>query len=247
MTGHHLEPQVLEGVVSGDNLTVLSRVPDASVDLVYLDPPFFAQRRFESVSESGDRRGFDDRWASLPEYVDFMRVRVRELRRVLKLSGSMFLHCDPHASHYLRVMADEVFGEANFRNQIVWKRTGSHGSANKFGAIHDCILYYARSADHEWHGDPEHSDLWLDIQPLNARASERVAYPTQKPEALIARIIEAVTQPGDVVLDPFCGSGTTLVAAGRLGRRFLGIDGNADAISLATQRLVAADVWGVAS
>jgi DNA modification methylase len=282
-------------------------------------------------------------------YLSMMSVRLVEMRRVLKPNGSLYLHCDPTASHYLKLILDALFGPTNFRNEIIWKRTGSHSSASGFGPVHDVILMYARSEstvchpenvaysekylekfskvdektgknfqdvtltgsglrggdsgrkwrDHDptakgrhwaiaaavyenylqmtgedlhqyplldrlerldaedllyWSkrsrgGLPRYKffetdaegvhgqDLWSDIPPLNSQAIERTGYPTQKPVALLERILQASSREGDVVLDPFCGCGTAVVAAQRLKRRWVGIDITHVAVSVLRQRL----------
>lgn len=236
-------------------------------------------------------------------YLTMMAPRLVELRRVLKPTGSLYLHCDPTASHYLKVLLDAVFGPMSFRNEIIWKRTTASSSkarAKRFGCDHDTIFYYARSEVSPFAPQylpyPEHEiekrfkrhdsrgrykdaelatysaetlqrlkdedrlivtpsgkyrykiyldeikgvladDVWTDIPPINSQAAERLGYPTQKPEALLERIINASSNPGDVVLDPFCGCGTTVAAAEKLGRQWIGIDVTHLAITLMKQRL----------
>ena len=127
----------------GDNLAILRSLPDASVDLICTDPPFNTGR---------DWGAFDDRWeGGLKEYLKFMEARVVECRRVLKDTGSLYLHCDPTASHYLKVMLDGVFGIKQFRNEIVWQRTSSNNSGEHFGRVHDIILSYSKSDNRVWH------------------------------------------------------------------------------------------------
>ena len=114
-----------------DNLDRLTQMPSDSVDLVYLDPPFFSNRTYEVIwGDEAEVRSFEDRWdGGMQHYVGWMRDRAVELHRVLKPTGSLYLHCDPHASHYLKVMLDGIFGLERFRSEIIWKRTGAHGSA----------------------------------------------------------------------------------------------------------------------
>lgn len=259
-------------------------------------------------------------------YLTMMAPRLMELHRVLKTSGSLYLHCDTTASHYLKLLLDAVFGATNFRNEIIWKRTTAHSDARKgFSHVTDTILYYAKSERTVWH--PQYKphkesyleshykrvdgqgrryrldniirsasmglrpnltyeykgftppfgwrvvlprlreldelqrlawskngtpylvryldeqkgeivdNLWDDITPLNSQAAERLGYPTQKPEALLERIIQASSKEGDVVLDPFCGCGTAVATAHRLGRSWIGIDVTHLAIGLIRQRL----------
>jgi len=294
-----------------------------------------AARAFEEVVESGGRvsqamqsfrtfLGDTDMLA----YLAMMAPRLVELHRVLTPTGSLYLHCDPTASHYLKLLLDAIFGPAQFRNEIIWKRTSAHNSAKRFGPVHDVILYYARSGEPTWnnprieheqeyldkyyryddgdgrlhwrnsltaagvrHGSSgkvwrgidisatgQHwkftverldeldakgqiywppggkgfpqikryrdelkgmavSDIWTDIDRINQVAAERLGYPTQKPEALLERIISASSREGGVVLDPFCGCGTTIAAAQKLNRRWIGIDITHLAITLIRSRL----------
>lgn len=370
----------------GDNLEVLRRrVPDESVDLVYLDPPFnsgtdyvTAFRERGGGEPGGQTFAFGDTWrwgdesekalgealerheklgkflellvgslgkGGLSAYLVAMAVRLIELHRVLRPTGSLYLHCDPTASHYLKTILDQIFGPGNFRNEIVWKRTSAHSSAKRWGPVHDVILFYTKGEEYTWNtlhqaygegylereyrfqddrgryapadltgagereGDsgrpwrnipptkgrhwalpkreklppwvkaPENwegmtaqekldfldevglihwpkkgkmpylkryletrkgipvQDVILDIPPLSPTSKERLGYPTQKPLALIERIVHVSSNPGDTVLDPFCGAGTTLVAAQRLGRGWIGIDESPLAIALTQGRL----------
>jgi DNA modification methylase len=396
----------------GDNLDVLRlHVPDESVDLVYLDPPFNSNASYNVLfgHASGEKaaaqiKAFDDTWhwdraaaaafeqvvvaggsvadalsafqtllgsSTMLAYLSMMAPRLLELRRVLKPTGSIYLHCDPTASHYLKLLMDAVFGAENFRNEIIWRRTGAHGKSQRFAPIHDTILYYVRDPGATWNNprrpymrghveehfvkdekgwrtnyygnvltgsgtrggesgkpwrgfDPtakgrhwaipgrlleeieddlsdlsqhekldrlyelgyikiegdtawpvyEHylapddgyrvPDIWAfqpytsgtvfdtdagideDVRWLSTKDQERLHYPTQKPEALLDRIIKASSNPGDTVLDPFCGCGTTIASAERLGRRWIGIDITYLAISLIKSRLTATGVEGYA-
>ncbi len=275
-------------------------------------------------------------------YLVMMTARLVELRRVLKPTGSLYLHCDPTASHYLKIMLDMIFGGQNYRNEIIWKRTSAHNDPNRYGRITDTIFYYTKSNDTTWNtihipysaeyiekffryeddrgryasdnltgpkisaGDSgsvwrgftpssrgrswsipkkvvrslageqalswtvnerlnlldEHGyiywpdggvprvkrylkdmpgvplqNLWADVNPISAHAKERLGYPTQKPEALLERIIRASSNEGDVVLDPFCGCGTAIAAAHKLGRGWIGIDITHLSIALQKYRL----------
>ena len=209
-------------------------------------------------------------------YAVFMARRLAEMRRVLKPSGSIYLHCDPHANAYLRVLMDGVFGEKQFRNEIAWCYSGPSNTTRWFPRKHDTILFYAKSnaakfnrnavripyrritgtghnslarggrnkeeverleAEYAERGKmPE--DYWTDIGAGgHIPKGERTGYPTQKPLALLERIIEASSNPGDLVLDPFCGCGTAADAAASLGRKYLGIDISGIAVRLMQQRL----------
>ncbi len=182
-------------------------------------------------------------------YLCFMAMRLVEMRRVLINDGSIYLHCDPTSSHYVKQLMDAVFGIDNFRNEIIWSYGLGGSSPKRYSRKHDVILFYTRS-DRYTFNKPQTpaksqrlkgrmkgaTDVW-DIPSLNNMAKERTGYPTQKPLALYERIIEASTNAGDFVLDPFCGSGTTLLAAERLDRRWIGIDANPTAIETVRGRL----------
>ncbi|MBN1176701.1 MAG: restriction endonuclease, partial [Dehalococcoidales bacterium] len=258
-------------------------------------------------------------------YLVMMTARLIELHRILKSTGSLYLHCDPTASHYLKLVLDQIFGPVNFRNEIVWKRTTAHNDPSRFGRIHDVILFYSKSKNfiwnaqfiqrnikseeshyrhvdtqgrkymednitapshgsssgqYEWHGKTPPSgrmwsytkenmerleaeglliytrngmprlkkyldnlpgmpaqSIWSDIPPINSQANERLGYETQKPLALLERIIQASSNEGDIVLDPFCGCGTAVVAAQKLNRKWIGIDVTHLAIALMRNRL----------
>ncbi len=264
----------------GDCLEVARGLAAESVDLVYVDPPFFTQKTHALVTpDRSTTFQFSDEWASRVQYLAFLRARLQEFRRVLKATGSLFFHCDTNASHHIRCLLDELFGEAMFRSEIIWHyRRWSNSQRNPLSS-HQTIFFYSKTEDYQYHQifddyspatnvdqilqrrqRDEHgkavyardmlgnvvcdghkngvpiADVW-DIPFLNPKAKERVGYPTQKPILLLERIIALVTSPGDMVLDPFAGSGTTLVAADLLGRHSLGIDISLDAVELARQRL----------
>ncbi len=356
----------------GDNLEILRKhIPDTSIDLIYLDPPFNSSATYNVLfkepsgkSSQAQMSAFEDTWhwgleseralqeiaaspiapaatkefmsvlpnlvgkrTDMSAYITMMSVRLIELRRVLKDTGSIYLHCDPTASHYLKLLLDTIFGAPNFKNEIVWKRINAKGNVQrKFGAIHDMILLYAKSLGdetwnqlfrpldpkyvettyhfveegtnrrystdnltasmqrasagqiYEWKGKrPPSSRCWvyakekmeeleqqgriiysstgyprykryLDENPgekipdwwddiPNALGNEILGYPTQKPEALLERIIKASSNEGDIVLDPFCGCGTAVVAAQNLKRKWIGIDVSHLAIGLMKWRL----------
>ena len=258
-------------------------------------------------------------------YLVMMTIRLLELHRVLKPTGSLYLHCDPTASHYLKVLLDMVFGVENFRNEIIWKRTSGHSDANRCGNVHDTLLFYSKKENFTWNKtyqtyDPDYvgkyyrysepdgkkfmsadltgggdgpprnfgerglltpqkgrhwmydqsgidkaladnrifwtkngiprlkkyideasgiplQDVWADIQALRSWHQELMGYPTQKPLSLLERIIQASSNPGDVILDPFCGCGTAVEAAQKLDRQWIGIDITNLAISLIEKRL----------
>jgi site-specific DNA-methyltransferase (adenine-specific) len=352
----------------GDNLTVLrDSIPDESVDLIYLDPPFNSNASYNVLFKGSAGAGsaaqieaFDDTWhwndsaeAAFGEvvrggnaaaatmlrairsflgdndmmaYLAMMAVRLLELHRVLKPTGSLYLHCDPTASHYLKILLDAVFGARFFKNEIIWRRTNAHNvRSNAYPRVHDTILFCTRTDKYTWNKtfngySPEQlkrykedadgrmftgqdltmmggskdrkmewrgttppknrgwgasveqleewwkqgliltkkdgtprldgrkvfldekpgkavDSIWDDILRVGNTSDERLGYPTQKPEALLERIINASSNPGDVVLDPFCGCGTTVHAAQKLGRRWIGIDVTHLAIGLIEMRL----------
>jgi site-specific DNA-methyltransferase (adenine-specific) len=350
----------------GDNLQILrEHIPNESVDLIYLDPPFNSNRAYnvylstpKGQQSDAQITAFDDTWhwgdqaereysellrqsntdvaalitalrtvlqeTDLMAYLVMMTSRLLELHRVLKPTGSLYLHCDPTASHYLKIVLDGVFGGENFVNELIWRRQNAKGQAfTRFASNHDVILEYAKSNQRIWNPqykeyDPDYlenfykykepetgrryrlsdltnpnknrpnltyeflgvtrvwrwtqermqqayndglviqtkeggvpqlkryldeqegspvDDIWDDILPLQAQSAERLGYPTQKPLALLERIIQASSNPGDVVLDPFCGCGTAVHAAQKLGRQWVGIDITHLAIHLIERRM----------
>lgn len=138
-------------IYCGDNLEQLAKLPDACVDLIYIDPPFNSNRNYEVFwGETKEKRAFEDRHASTQAYIDYMRPRCQQLARVLKPTGSFYYHCDWHASHYVKCMLDQLFGAGNFLNEIIWQRTNSHNEARQYGRIHDTIFFYAGSSTYTW-------------------------------------------------------------------------------------------------
>ena len=135
-------------IYCGDNLIWLKKMPNRSVDLIYIDPPFFSNKNYEVIFNDGEEiRSFEDRWqGGINHYIEWMKDRVFEMHRVLKDTGSFYLHCDWHASHYLKAMCDTIFGYNNFQNEIIWRRTGAHNSIRSFGSIHDTL------SGRSWHG-----------------------------------------------------------------------------------------------
>ena len=300
----------------GDNLEILRKyIPDNSIDLIYLDPPFSSKKDYniifkEATGElsAAQIKAFSDTWHwdkaaegtfqdivlnappkvaklidaivgglgrnDVTAYLVMMAIRLVELHRVLKDTGSLYLHCDPTASHYLKMVLDQVFGAKNFRNEITWCYSRATSPRQKvWGRMHDTIFYYTKSdtwtfnvddvrlpykpssLDREGYAKKFHvnGDLksgkcelspkgkfpedWWDIPFIRPNARERLGYPTQKPEALLERIIKASSNEGDVVLDPFCGCGTALVAAQKLNRKWIGIDITHLAIAVMKSRL----------
>ena len=342
-----------------DNLEVMRGVNSASVDLIYLDPPFNSKRMFEApIGSRAAGAAFKDAWTlddvkeewvtqieddhpalahiitaagkahseGMQAYLTWMTVRLMEMQRVLKPTGSVYLHCDPTAAHYLKAAMDAVFGSDNFRSEITWKRTTTHSDSKNWANVNDIIFYYATSDNYLW--NPQHGEydrqyvhtkyryddddgrgpytlsdmtspnprpnmmyewqghaspprgwrysmetmtrldsegrirypdskrkrprlkrylnempgrildnLWTDIAPVNSQAKERTNYPTQKPLALLERIIKASSNAGDLVLDPFCGCATACIAAERLGRQWVGVDISEKAYELVIERM----------
>jgi DNA modification methylase len=243
-------------IYCGDNLEVLAKFPEKSVDLIYADPPFFSNKHYEIIWGNGaEMKVYEDRWkGGINVYIEWMQERLWQCYRVLKDTGSMYLHCDWHASHRLRVAMDDIFGQENFRNEIIWSYKTGGTSKRYFARKHDTLLFYAKSSKYifnvqyykswqrkkydysakypEYYDEKEKRwyhlaicrDVWDDTYAIGTENKERLDYPTQKPEALLKRIIEASSNKSDIVLDPFCGCGTTLVVAHQLGRKWIGID-----------------------
>ncbi len=323
-------------IYCGDCLEQLQNLPDGCIDLIYIDPPFNSNRNYEVFwGETKEKRAFEDRHASTQAYIDYMRPRCVELARVLKKTGSFYYHCDWHASHYVKVMLDQILGENNFQNEIIWKRAGAHSDTKqgmkRFGNVSDSIFFYTGGAK-QWTFNPEYlpydqeyvdtmyrhveegtgrryrldnltaskpggdtsyewttpdgrkvlpykgrywaysrqkmetfsvggrlvysksgmpnykryldempgvslQNIWTDLPPIGSSAAERLGYPTQKPLKLLERIINASSNPNDIVLDAFCGCGTALVAAQNLGRQWIGVDVSPTACRVMAKRL----------
>lgn len=270
----------INSIFCADSVRKLKEIPSESVNLVYFDPPFFSQKKHSLTSrDDGKLYEFDDIFSTKEEYLSLINNVLVESKRILKNDGSIFLHCDRYASHYLRVELDKVFTENNFQSEIIW--TYKRWSNSKKGLLnaHQNIYFYSKSKDFKFNqiytnyspstnidqilqerarnakGKSEYrkdsngnviqvknkkgvplSDVW-EIPYLNPKAKERCGYPTQKPVKLLQRIIELSTDENDIILDPFCGSGTTCVAAKSLNRKFIGIDKNPEAITLSKKRL----------
>ena len=311
-------------LILGDNLEILKSMESETIDLIYLDPPFFSNRNYEVIwGDTGEIRSFQDRWAGgISHYIDWLKERVSEMHRVLKSTGCIFLHCDWHANAYIRVhILDRIFGEENFRNEIIWKRAetvkGNFGQGKKSLDYNtDTIFFYSKSnkvkfkqpfceydektinRDYKFYdsdnrryrltpldgpggaskGNPYYEflgvsqywryskeemekrynlgliiqskpgsvpmqkkyldegkgvpvqSLWDNITALGPTNKERIGYPTQKPEALLQRIIEMASNEGGIVLDPFMGGGTTIAVAEKFNRQWIGIDQSVQAV-----------------
>lgn len=322
-------------IICGDCLEVLKKMESETVDLIYLDPPFSSNKNYTGIwDKTEEELSFDDsHWdMGVRGYIKWLQERIDQCFRVLKPTGSIYVHCDWHASHYIKVMMDDLVHKhgGNFRNEIVWQRTHAHGGGTKgFSRIHDTIFFYTKSnkftlnrqhvpysekyienffkykdedgrryrlviasgsgetkSDYEWKGKcppkGRHwaykketmkklekegrivysskgtpsikqyideklgtlvTDMWSDIEVIHSQARERLGYPTQKPEKLLERIIKASSKRGDIVLDPFCGCGTTLSVAAQLGRKFIGIDESRMAVKVMNNRLKEIRNW----
>ncbi len=244
----------LDQVILGDCLDVLADSPGAVVDLAYIDPPFNTGR-----THTASNGAYHDTWTNLDDYLGYLGPRLKAVRRVLKPTGSILLHCDWRTCHHLRTMLDELFGPDNFVNHLIWAYGLGGSSPRRFARKHDDILFYAKSEDYYFRppmvpatsnrmkGQLKKASDVIEIPSINNMAHERTGYPTQKPLALLKLLIEACCPPNGVVLDPMCGSGTTLVAARQTSRRYLGIDTNPEAVETCDQRLDCTSAHGYAS
>lgn len=269
----------IDEILHGDCLNLLHEIPSDFVDLVYMDPPFFTQTTQSLKAKDNTEYRFQDKWPSMSAYLDFLRVRLIEMRRVMTDRATLFVHCDRNASHYIKVLLDEVFGYDRFLSEIIWTYKRWSNSKKNLLPTHQTIFMYSKSAEYTFnilfqdysettnldqilqkrerneHGKAVYatdaqgdvilngakkgvplSDTW-DIPYLNPKARERTGYPTQKPLLLLERIIKIASHEGDVVLDPFCGSGTTCVAAKLLNRQYIGMDISQEAVALSQSRL----------
>ncbi len=264
----------------GDCLEKMRTMETESIDLIYLDPPFFTQKVHKLKTKDRTQEfSFSDIWKSHSEYAEFLHIRLQEMSRILSNNGSIFVHCDKNASHIIRFLLDDIFGEKNFRSEIIWYYKRWSNSQKNLIPSHQTIYFYTKTNQYTFNtiyqnysastnidqilqkrtrdefgkaiydrneegniisnggkkGVPL-PDVW-EIPYLNPKAHERTGYPTQKPILLLERIINLVTNEGDIILDPFCGSGTTLVAAKLLNRKYIGIDISEEAIKIAQNRV----------
>ena len=263
-------------VYLGDNLAVLKSIPTESIDLIYIDPPFNTGRSQQRSKEStrrndeGDRIGFkgkryetvrsqvlsyDDQFV---DYWAFLEPRLEEAKRVLKTTGTLYLHLDYRESHYAKVLLDALFGPACFLNEIIWAYDYGGKSKSRWPAKHDTILVFVKdpkkyyfdseTVDREPYMAPGlvteekvakgklPTDVWWHTI-VSPTGKEKTGYPTQKPIGILRRIIQASSKEGDVVMDFFAGSGTTGVVANMLNRKFLLVDQNPEALEVIKQRL----------
>ena len=271
---------LIDEILLGDCLQVLPTLGEKLVDLIYIDPPFFTQKKHTLKSRKDKQEfSFDDRWSSLDDYANYIEERLVKCKEVLKDTGVLFFHCDTSANFIVRTLLNKVFGSQNFVSEIVWTYKRWSNSTKALLPAHQTIFLFSKTKTYKFNhiftdyskttnldqilqkrvrdktgtvvymrddegdiviGDEKKgvplSDVW-EIPFLNPKAKERCGYPTQKPILLLERIIELCTNEGDLVLDPFCGSGTTLVASKLLNRNFLGIDKSKDAVELSGARV----------
>jgi len=267
-------------IYQGHCVEKLKEIEANKVDLIYFDPPFFTQRKHSLTNKDNSKTyEFDDKYDSIEEYLELVENVLKESKRILKNTGSVFLHCDKTASHNIRVVMDKVFGRENFQSEIIWSYKRWSNAKKGLLNAHQVIFFYSKTQDFKFNTlytdysattnldqilqDRERnengksvykkdengnvvlgkekkgvplSDVW-EIPYLNPKAKERTGYPTQKPVLLLNQILNIVTDEGDLVVDPFCGSGTTCVSAKSLKRQFIGIDISKDAVELANSRL----------
>ncbi|MBW2965652.1 restriction endonuclease [Candidatus Woesearchaeota archaeon] len=271
-------------IYKGDCHAVLKRefpIGDArqGIDLIYLDPPFSFKPRYKVWYDKETLAMFEDmRKGGVKHFAAWMRKRLEQCRRVLKETGSIYLHCDWQFGHYLKVEMDNIFGRNNFQNELVWYYRGGGVSGKRFGRKHDTIFFYAKSdkgihtfnvddirqpySEAVLESDPsrydksyrkgkvysgyrpnplgKHPDDVLLIQPIMpSDKKERTGWLTQKPESLLEVIVKASSNPGDVILDPMCGCGTTIAVAHKLGRKWIGIDVSSQACKVMKERMEA--------
>jgi DNA modification methylase len=264
--GHStLEPNRL---IWGDNLHVMRQLPGESIDLIYIDPPFFSGRQYNVIfGDQNELRSFSDIWeGGMPGYLIWLNARLYEMKRLLKKTGSIIVHCDHHASHYIKAELDKIFGHESFINEIVWcYKSGGASPKRYFSRKHDSLLFYARGKSYCFNPQQEKSynrefkpyrfagvqeyqdeigwytlvgmkDYW-EIDMVGRTSSERIGYPTQKPKKLLDRIVSGCSPDGGLVADFFCGGGTTPSVAQRLGRRWLACDQSRVAVAITADRL----------
>lgn len=267
-------------IFHGNCVEKLKEIEANKVDLLYFDPPFFTQRKHKLTNKDNSKTfEFDDKYNSIDEYLSLIENVLEQSKRVLKTTGSVFLHCDKTASHNIRLVLDKVFGRDNFQSEIIWSYKRWSNAKKGLLNSHQVIFFYSKTQDFKFNTlytdysattnldqilqDRERnengksvykrdengnailgkekkgvplSDVW-EIPYLNPKAKERTGYPTQKPVLLLNQLINIATDEGDLVLDPFCGSGTTCVSAKHLKRNYIGIDISIDAVELANTRL----------
>ncbi len=267
-------------IIHGNSVEKIKEMDSEVIDLIYFDPPFFTQRKHQlSNKDNSKTYRFDDKFDSIDDYISLIESVLVASKRVLKKTGSVFLHCDKTASHHIRIVLDKVFGKENFQSEIIWAYKRWSNSKKGLLNSHQVIFFYSKTSDFKFNTlytdyaattnldqilqDRERDEngksvykrdengiviigkekkgvplsvVW-EIGYLIPKAKERAGYPTQKPVLLLNQILNIASEEGDLVLDPFCGSGTTCVAAKFLKRNFIGIDISKDAVELANTRL----------
>jgi site-specific DNA-methyltransferase (adenine-specific) len=267
-------------IYHGNCVEKLKEIEANKVDLIYFDPPFFTQRKHSLTNKDNSKTyEFNDKYNSIEEYLTLLENVLEQSKRVLKNTGSVFLHCDKTASHNIRVVMDKVFGRENFQSEIIWSYKRWSNAKKGLLNAHQVIFFYSKTQNFKFNTlytdysattnldqilqDRERdengksvykkdengnvilgkekkgvplSDVW-EIPYLNPKAKERTGYPTQKPVLLLNQILNIVTDEGDLVVDPFCGSGTTCISAKSSKRQFIGIDISQSAVELANSRL----------
>lgn len=235
-----------------DWLDLARALPPRSIDFLYADPPFNTGRthRTPPRTRTGAATAFADSWSDMRSYLAFLRERLDASLPALKPSAVLAIHGDYRAAHHIRLLLDDLLGPQNFVNHLVWHYGLGGSSPRRFARKHDDILVYSLdqasyyfdpprvpATSHRLRGQTKKATDVIDLPALNNMARERTGYPTQKPVALLELLVGAFCPPGGTVLDPCCGSGTTLVAAMNLGRDALGCDVNPDAVAIARRRL----------
>ncbi|MBX3380421.1 MAG: site-specific DNA-methyltransferase [Phycisphaeraceae bacterium] len=225
-----------------------------SVDLLYADPPFNTGKAKSGTR--GHTAKYHDSWPTTASYIAWLRERLVATLPALKPTASVLLHVDYRTSHHVRLLLDDLLGPDRFVNHLIWTYGLGGSSPRSFARKHDDILFYCLdpkkyyfkpprvpATSRRMHGQTKKATDVIDIPSLNNMATERTGYPTQKPLALLELLIEACSPPGGAVLDPCCGSGTTLVAAAKLGRRPIGCDRSSAAVRTAKRRLASNQSW----
>lgn len=251
----------------GDNLHIMRSLPSESIELIYIDPPFFSGRQYNIIfGDQNEIRSFSDIWdGGMPTYLIWLNSRLLEMKRLLKPTGSICVHLDWHAAHYVKVEMDKIFGYDNFMNEIIWHYDTGGASKKRFSRKHDNIFWYTKTDNYKYYGErikiprsekaieraqnpkgariskgdteKNPNDVFI-IQQMNPMAKERIGYPTQKPEALLEQIIKASSDDGDIVADFFCGGGTTPAVAQKLGRRWIASDISRIAVEITKGRIL---------
>ena len=249
----------------GDNLHVMRQLPSDSIDLIYIDPPFFSGREYNVIfGDQNELRSFSDIWeGGMPGYLIWLNARLYEMKRLLKKTGCLAVHLDRHAGHYVKIELDKIFGYSSFVNEIIWYYKTGGTSKRWLGRKHDTILVYSKTSKYKFNVQKEKSylshkygfsnveifeddvgpytlvgmrDVW-DIPALRGNQPESINYPTQKPEAILERMISLFTDKNDTVADFFSGGGTTAAVAQRMERHWISCDQSRVAVAITADRL----------